>query len=100
MQVPQVRERLSARTASGIREVAQRSGLKRLAAAVQLVPGHHHKALARFHPLSPAQASAQDVRTTMQPYVRSDQESELEAQGKSLELLLGQEAHLLKETIH
>jgi len=41
----------------------------------------------------------EDVRTTMQLYVQSDQESKLEAQGKFLELLLGGKAHLLTETI-
>jgi integrase len=41
----------------------------------------------------------EDVRTTMQLYVQSDQESKLEAQGKFLELLLGDKAHLLTETI-
>ena len=41
----------------------------------------------------------EDVRTTMQLYVESDQESRLEAQGKFLEVLLGDKAHLLSETI-
>jgi integrase len=41
----------------------------------------------------------EDVRTTMQLYAQSDQESKLEAQGKFLEQLLGDKAHLLKETI-
>jgi len=41
----------------------------------------------------------EDVRTTMQLYVQSDQESKLEAQGKFSELLLGDKAHLLTETI-
>jgi integrase len=41
----------------------------------------------------------EDVRTTMQLYAQSDQESKLEAQGKFLELLLGDKAHLLTETI-
>jgi integrase len=41
----------------------------------------------------------EDVRTTMQLYAQSDQESKLEAQGKFLELLLGDKAHLLRETI-
>jgi hypothetical protein len=36
----------------------------------------------------------EDVRTTMQLYARSDQESILEAQGKFLALLLGDKAHL------
>jgi len=37
----------------------------------------------------------EDVRTTMQLYVQSDQESRLEAQGKFLQLLLEDKAHLL-----
>jgi hypothetical protein len=37
----------------------------------------------------------EDVRTTMQLYAQSDQESRLEAQGKFLALLLGDKAHLL-----
>jgi len=41
----------------------------------------------------------EDVRTTMQLYAQSDQESRLEAHGKFLALLLGDKAHLLKETI-
>jgi integrase len=41
----------------------------------------------------------EDVRTTMQLYAQSDQESKLEAQGKFLELLLGDKAHLLTEAI-
>ena len=41
----------------------------------------------------------EDVRTTMQLYAQSDQESRLEAQGKFLALLLGDKAHLLMETI-
>jgi integrase len=41
----------------------------------------------------------EDVRTTMQLYAQSDQESKLEAQGKFLEVLLGDKAHLLTETI-
>jgi hypothetical protein len=41
----------------------------------------------------------EDVRTTMQLYAQSDQESRLEAQGKFLELLLGDKAHLLTETV-
>ena len=41
----------------------------------------------------------EDVRTTMQLYAQSDQESKLAAQGKFLEMLLGDEAHLLTETI-
>ena len=41
----------------------------------------------------------EDVRTTMQLYAQSDQESRLEAQGKFLALLLGDKAHLLTETI-
>lgn len=41
----------------------------------------------------------EDVGTTMQLYVQSDQESKLEAQGRFLELLLGDKAHLLRETI-
>ena len=41
----------------------------------------------------------EDVRTTMQLYAQSDQESKLEAQGKFLEQLLGDKAHLLTETI-
>ena len=41
----------------------------------------------------------EDVRTTMQLYAQSDQESRLEAQGKFLEVLLGDKAHLLSETI-
>ena len=41
----------------------------------------------------------EDVRTTMQLYVQSDQESKLEAQGKFLELLLGDKAHLLTEKV-
>jgi hypothetical protein len=42
----------------------------------------------------------EDVRTTMQLYAQSDQESRLEAEGKFLALLLGDKAHLLTETIH
>jgi integrase len=42
----------------------------------------------------------EDVRTTMQLYAQSDQESRLEAQGKFLALLLGDKAHLLTEAIH
>jgi integrase len=41
----------------------------------------------------------EDVRTTMQLYAQSDQESRLEAQGKFLALLLGDKAHLLTEAI-
>jgi len=41
----------------------------------------------------------EDVRTTMQLYAQSDQESKLAAQGKFLEVLLGDKAHLLTETI-
>jgi len=41
----------------------------------------------------------EDVRTTMQLYAQSDQESKLEAQGKFLELLLGDKTHLLTERI-
>jgi integrase len=41
----------------------------------------------------------EDVRTTMQLYVQSDQESKLEAQGKFLKLLLGDNAHLLTEKV-
>jgi len=41
----------------------------------------------------------EDVRTTMQLYAQSDQESRLEAQGKFLALLLGDKAHLLSEAI-
>ena len=41
----------------------------------------------------------EDVRTTVQLYVQSDQESKLEAQGEFLELLRGGKAHLLTETI-
>jgi len=41
----------------------------------------------------------EDVRTTMQLYVQSDQESKLEAQGKFLELLLGDKADLLTEKV-
>lgn len=41
----------------------------------------------------------EDVRTTMQLYVQSDQESKLEAQGKFLELLLEDKAHLLTEKV-
>jgi hypothetical protein len=41
----------------------------------------------------------EDVRTTMQLYAQSDQESRLEAQGKFLALLLGDKAHLLTEKI-
>jgi integrase len=41
----------------------------------------------------------EDVRTTMQLYAQSDQESRLEAQGKFLALLLGDKAHRLMETI-
>ena len=41
----------------------------------------------------------EDVRTTMQLYVQSDQESKLEAQGKFLELLLGDKAYLLTEKV-
>jgi len=41
----------------------------------------------------------EDVRTTMQPYAQSDQESRLEAVGKFLALLLGDTAHLLTKTI-
>ena len=35
----------------------------------------------------------------MQLYVQSDQESKLEAQGKFLELLRGDKAHLLTEKV-
>jgi len=35
----------------------------------------------------------------MQLYVKPDQGSKLEAQGKFLELLLGDKAHLLTETV-
>ena len=41
----------------------------------------------------------EDVRTTMQMYVQSDQESKIEAQGKFLELLLGDKALLLAEKV-
>jgi integrase len=41
----------------------------------------------------------EDVRTTMQLYAQSDQESRLDPQGKFLALLLGDKAHLLRETI-
>src|SRR6266403_1739686 len=41
----------------------------------------------------------EDVRTTMQLYAQSDQESRLEAQGKFLALLLVDKAHLLTEAI-
>ena len=41
----------------------------------------------------------EDVRTTMQLYAQSDQESRLEAQGKFLALLLGDKAHLLTDAI-
>jgi len=41
----------------------------------------------------------EDVRTTMQLYAQSDQESKLEAQGKFLALLLGDNGHLLTETV-
>jgi integrase len=37
----------------------------------------------------------EDPRITMDLYVQSDQETKLEAQGKFLELLLGDRAHLL-----
>ena len=40
----------------------------------------------------------EDVRTTMQLYAQSDMESMREAQGKFLELLLGDKIHLLTET--
>jgi integrase len=41
----------------------------------------------------------EDVSTTLQLYAQSDQESRLAAQGKFLELLLGDKAHLLTETV-
>jgi integrase len=41
----------------------------------------------------------EDVRTTMQLYAQSDQQAKLEAQGKFLELLLGDRAHLLTERV-
>jgi hypothetical protein len=41
----------------------------------------------------------EDVRTTMQLYEQSDQESRREAQGKFLEQLLGDRTHLLTETV-
>jgi integrase len=41
----------------------------------------------------------EDVRTTMQFYAQSDQESKLAAQGMFLEVLLGDKAHLLTERI-
>jgi integrase len=41
----------------------------------------------------------ENVTTTMQLYAQSDQESKLEAQGKFLELLLGDKAYLLTATI-
>ena len=41
----------------------------------------------------------EDVKTTMQLYAQSDQESRLEARGKFLALLLGDKAHLRTETI-
>jgi integrase len=41
----------------------------------------------------------EDVHTTMQLYVQSDQQAKLEAQGKFLELLLGDRAHLLTERV-
>ena len=37
----------------------------------------------------------EDVRTTMQLYAQSDREAKLEAQGRFLQLLLGDRAHLL-----
>ena len=41
----------------------------------------------------------EDVRTTMQLYAQSDQEAKLEAQGKFLELLLGDRGHLLTDRV-
>lgn len=41
----------------------------------------------------------EDVRTTMQLYAQSDQESKLEAQGKFLEMLMGDKMHLLTEKV-
>jgi integrase len=41
----------------------------------------------------------EDVRTTMQLYAQSDHESRLEAQGKFLELLLGNKLHLLTDAV-
>jgi integrase len=41
----------------------------------------------------------EDVRTTMQLYAQSDQEAKLEAQGKFLELLLGDRGHLLTDRL-
>lgn len=41
----------------------------------------------------------EDVRTTMQLYAQSDREAKLEAQGKFLELLLGDRAHLLTQRV-
>lgn len=41
----------------------------------------------------------EDIRTTMQLYAQSDREAKLEAQGKFLELLLGDRAHLLTERV-
>ena len=41
----------------------------------------------------------EDLATTMRLYVQSDQETKLEAQGKFLELLLGDRAHLLTEQV-
>ena len=41
----------------------------------------------------------EDPGITMRLYVQSDQESKLEAQGKFLEQLLGDRAHLLTERV-
>jgi len=41
----------------------------------------------------------EDVRTTMQLYAQSDREAKLEAQGRFLELLLGDRAHLLTDRV-
>jgi integrase len=41
----------------------------------------------------------EDVHTIMQLYAQSDQQAKLEAQGKFLEELLGDRAHLLTERI-
>ena len=41
----------------------------------------------------------EDVRTIMQLYAQSDQESKLEAQGKFLEQLMGDKIHLLTERV-
>lgn len=41
----------------------------------------------------------EDLRTTMQLYAQTDREAKLEAQGKFLELLLGDRAHLLTQRV-